>query len=260
MTSASPFVSVFELGPQQSEHPVKTVHKLGTGILGALFAGGGIAAIAFGALGAVQTAPQGMGPTLEAACLPGLIGLVCLGIGGWSLVNAWKNWGSRAAVFDRGLAVARWEDVRQIPWEEITEVWQDITKHYTNGIYTGTTHKYSIRLADDSKYSWDDKYKDIETLGRVIQSKVTNMLYPKYAAALKAGSRLEFGPLALDYNKLYSGKRELNWDDVKSVKIQGGYLSVKKEKGWFRWVGASVPQIPNFFILYALLKEFNLVE
>ncbi len=260
MTSGSPFLSVFELGPEESEHPVKLFNKLGGGILGALFVGGGIAALIVGATGAIQVFPQGLGDALGTACLPGLIALACLGIGGWCLYTAWNNWGAAVAVFDRGLAVARWDDVRQIEWDEVTAVWQAITKHYTSGIYTGTTHRYTVQLIDDTKYIWDDKYKDIETLGKAVQSKVSNALYPKYVAALKAGSRLEFGPLALDYNKLYSGKKELNWDDVKSVKIQGGFVSVKKDKGWFRWAGASVPQIPNFFILYALLKEFSLVE
>jgi hypothetical protein len=260
MTSGSPFLSVFELGVEQSEHPVKLITKLFSGILGVLLVGAGIAAALFGVMSAAGAASQGMGSALAAALLPVLICLAALGLGGWSLVSAWNIWGSAVAVFDRGLAVAHWEDVRQIPWEEVTAVWQNITKHYTNGIYTGTTHKYTVQLIDDSKYTWDDKYKDIETLGKAVQSKVTNALYPKYITALKAGSRLEFGPLALDYNKLYSGKKELNWDEVKSVKIQGGFLSIKKEKGWFRWAGASVPQIPNFFILYALLKKFKMLE
>jgi hypothetical protein len=257
---ASPFLTVFELGVQQSEHPVKLWNKLSSGILGVLLVSAGITALLFAVAGAVQGLSENFGTALSAACIPGVICIPCLGIGAWCLYTAWNNWGVAVAVFDRGLAMARWDNVRQIPWEEVTAVWQAITKHYTNGIYTGTTHQYTIQLTDDTKYKLDDKFKDIETLGRTIQSNVTNSLYPKYAAALKAGSRLEFGPLALDYNKLYSGKKELSWDDVKSVKIQGGFLSVKKEKGWFRWAGASIPQIPNFFILYALLKEFNLVE
>jgi hypothetical protein len=79
-------------------------------------------------------------------------------------------------------------------------------------------------------------------------------------AALKAGSRLEFGPLALDYNKLYAGKKELAWDEIKSIRVRGGSVSVKNEKGWFQWARSSVPQIPNFFIFYALLKNFTTVE
>lgn len=260
MASGSPFLSIFELGAEQSEHPVKLLNKWGTAILGVLLVGAGIAAFLVGLIGALSEISKDFGSALGTACLPGIIALAALALGGWCLYAAWNNWGSAAAVFDRGLAVAHFEDVRQIPWAEINAVWQEITKHYTNGIYTGTTHKYTVQLPDDTKYKFDDKYKDVETLGKAIQTNVTNALYPKYVAALKAGSRLEFGPLALDYNKIYSGKKELTWDDVKSVRVQGGYISVKKDKGWFKWAGASVPQIPNFFIFYALLKNFTSVE
>jgi hypothetical protein len=260
MPSVSPFANVFELGTPKSEHAVKWVNKWSGIIFGVILAGIGLAALLFGVVGAIQEISNGLGSALEFFCFPLIITAVCLGIGGWCLFSAWRNWGSAAAVFDRGLAVARGEDVRQIPWEDISAVWQAVTKHYTNGIYTGTTHLYTIRLTDDTKYKFDDKYKDIEPLGTAIQSNVTNTLYPKYVAALKAGSRLEFGPLALDSNKLYSGKKELAWGEVKSVRIQSGFVSVKKEKGWFRWAGATVPQIPNFFVFFALLKNFTTVE
>jgi hypothetical protein len=260
MASGSPFLTVFEMGPEESEHPVKLFHRLLVGILGILLAGAGLAAALFAVMGVIGASPQGPGNALGAACIPGMLCAAALALGVWCLYLAYKYWGSAVAVFHDGLAVARWEDVRQIPWEEVTAVWQNITKHYTNGVYTGTSHQYTIQLTDDTKYTFDDKYKDIETLGKVIQTNVTKALYPNYIAALKAGSRLEFGPLAMDYNKLYHGKKELNWDQVQSLKIQGGYVSVKQEQGWFRWAKVGVPQIPNFFILYALLKEFRMVE
>jgi hypothetical protein len=260
MPSGSPFLNVFELGTEQSEHPVKWLNKWGTGAVGVLLVGGGIAAFLVGLLATFSSLNKGVNYILEAACLPLIITVGALALGGWAIFAAWNNWGSAAAVFDRGLAVARFEDVRQVPWDEVTAVWQEITKHYTNGVYTGTTHKYTVRLTDDTKYKFDDKYKDVEALGKAIQTNVTNTLYPKYVAALKAGSRLEFGPLALDMNKIYSGKKELPWSEVKSIKVQGGFVSVKKDKGWFKWAGATVPQIPNFFIFYSLLKNFTTVE
>jgi hypothetical protein len=260
MKSVSPLLSVFDLGGLVSEHPVRLLPKWGTGILGVFLTGAGIAAVVYGVISAIQGASQSAGYAIAVTCIPALFALVTLALGAWCLFTAWNNVGSGVAVFDRGFAVAHWEDVRSVPWEDVTAVWQAITKHYTNGIYTGTSYKYTVQLVDDTKYKLDNKYKDIEALGKAIQTNVTNALYPKYVAALKAGSRLEFGPIALDYNKIYSGKKELPWDAVKSVRVQGGYLSVKKEKGWFRWSNAGVNQIPNFFILYALLKEFNLIE
>lgn len=260
MSAGSPFLNCFELGVEKSEHPITAWHKWGNLITGVLLAGSGLAALLYGALSAIGAASAGLSGIVNAVLAPGIIFLVCLLLGGWCLFSAVKNWGAGVAVFDRGFAVAHGDDARQIPWEDVTAVWQSVTKHYTNGIYTGTTHLYTVHLADDTQYKFDNKYKGVEALGKALQINVTNTLYPKYIAALKAGSRLEFGPLALDLNKLYAGKKEINWDEVKSVKIQGGFVQIKKEKGWFRWSTAGVPQIPNFFILYALLKEFKLVE
>jgi hypothetical protein len=260
MQSDSPFQSVYDLGPDQSEHPVKGLHRWGGAILGVFLTGTGVASLLYGANSALPELPRGAVVALATACIPGMIGAVTLGLGGWCLYRAWNNWGQAVAVFERGIAFARGSEVRSIPWEEVTAVWQSIAKHHTYGIYTGTSHCYTVQLNDDTRYKLDDKYREVEALGSVIQKNVTQALYPKYVAALKAGSRLEFGPLALDYNKLYSGKKELAWDEVQSIRIRGGAVSVKNEKGWFQWANSSVPQIPNFFIFYALLKNFTKVE
>jgi len=260
MQSDSAFQSVYDLGSQVSEHPIKPLNRWGGMVLGVVLTGIGVAALLFGATSALSEFASGAGSALLAACIPGMVGLAALGLGGWTLFAAWKNWGQAAALFERGFAFARGDEVRSIPWTDVTAVWQSIVKHYTNGIYTGTSHRYTVQLADDTRYVLDDKFKDVEALGSAIQKNVTQALYPKYVAALKAGSRLEFGPLAMDYNKLYAGKKELAWDEIKSIRVRGGAVSVKKDKGWFQWARTSVPQIPNFYIFYALLKNFTAVE
>lgn len=260
MQSDFAFQSIYDLGPLLSEHPVKASTRWGGAILSVLFLGIAAASLLFGATSVLSHVSTDVSAALSSACIPAILGAATLGLGGWCLYGTWNNWGQAVAVFERGFAFTRGGEARSIPWTDVTAVWQSITKHYTNGIYTGTTHRYTVQLSDDTRYKLDDKFKDIEALGSAIQKNVTQALYPKYVAALKAGSRLEFGPLALDYNKLYSGKKELAWDEIKSIRVRGGSVSVKKDKGWFSWCNSSVPQIPNFFIFYALLKNFTTVE
>lgn len=260
MQSDSPFQSVYDLGSELSQHPVKGLTLWGGILLGIFLTGTGVASLLYGATSAIAEIPRGAAYVLSAAWIPALIAAGTLALGGWCLYSSWNNWGQAVAVFERGFAFARGGEVRSVPWDEVTAVWQSVTKHYTNGIYTGTSHLYTVQLADDTRYKLNDKFKDIEALGSAVQKNVTQALYPKYVAALKAGSRLEFGPLALDYNKLYAGKKELAWDEVKSIRIRGGAVSVKKDKGWFQWTNSRVPQIPNFYILYALLKNFAPIE
>jgi hypothetical protein len=66
--------------------------------------------------------------------------------------------------------------------------------------------------------------------------------------------------LALDREKLYSGKKELRWDEIKAIKIEKGQISIRKDKAWLNWASASVPQIPNFFIFYDLIGRLAKVE
>jgi hypothetical protein len=260
MQSESPFQSVYDLGSLVSEHPVKWTHRWGNAAVGVALVGIGIGCLLFGAVNALPSLSGGSAEVLGTACILSLAGLGALALGGWCLFAAVKNWEQAVALFERGFAFAGSGGARSIPWEEVTAVWQSIVKHYTNGIYTGTSHRYTVQLSDDTRYILNDKFQAVETLGSAVQKSVTQALYPKYVAALKAGSRLEFGPLALDYNKLYAGKKELAWDEIKSIRVRGGAVSVKKDKGWFRWANSSVPQIPNFYIFYALLKNFTAVE
>jgi hypothetical protein len=228
--------------------------------LGILFTGIGAAALLYGGVSAFSQLSTDAARALGSLCIPALIGAGSLALGGWNLYSTWNNWGQAAAVFERGFAFARAGEVRSVPWSDVAAVWQSITKHYTNGIYTGTSHLYTVRLSDDTRYKLNDKFKDVEALGSAVQKNVTQALYPKYVAALKAGSRIEFGPLAMDYNNLYAGKKEISWNEVQSIRVRGGAVSVKKDKGWFAWTNSRVPQIPNFFVFYALLKNFTTVE
>ena len=58
-----------------------------------------------------------------------------------------------------------------------------------------------------------------------------------------------------------SGKKELPWAQIPSVKIEKGNISIKKEgKGWFNWAAVSVPQIPNFYIFYEIVGRITKVE
>ena len=86
------------------------------------------------------------------------------------------------------------------------------------------------------------------------------MLFPRYATAINNGQRVNFGPLGLDREHLYSGNKSLLWSEIKGVKLDRGNISVKKEGGWFSWASVTVPQVPNFFVFYALLRNFTKIE
>lgn len=201
-------------------------------------------------------------PSLEWSSFFIITGLiVAVGLGGaWWLFDTWRNWKLAAALYDKGFALQNQQGVHTIPWTDVKYVWQAITKHYRNGIYTGTTHIYTIVTNTDQKFVLNDQLKKVEELGSAIQQNVSEVLWPQYVQALQNNQRLTFGPLALDAKGLYSGNKALTWEEIKAIKIHQGTISVKKEKGWFSWATVTVPQIPNFLIFWNLVSRFAKTE
>jgi hypothetical protein len=182
-------------------------------------------------------------------------------LGASILISQWRNWRLAAALYENGLAYQSRTGIQQVAWSDVSAVWQRITRHYTNGVYTGTTHNYTIQTNTGQKIVLDDRLgKKVEELGKAVQTAVSNSLYPQYFNAIKNGQRVDFGPLALDNQKLYAGKKELRWDEIKAVKINQGTISVQKDKGWFSWTSVAVPQVPNFFIFYELVRGYTKIE
>jgi Family of unknown function (DUF6585) len=260
MDYESPLLRALELGMPRSEHPLKTLPAWSDCIAGILLTGVGIAAVFSVLSNVIRGITPGFGSILLLVFIPGMVAMAGSACGVWLLNRAWKNWGQTVAIFDRGFAIARGDELRQVPWDEVAAVWQSVVKHAANGIVTGTTHTYTIQLTDDTRFTLDEKYRDIEELGKAIQINVTNNFYPRYRAALESGSRLEFGPIALDLQKLYAGKKSLLWNDMQSIRFHGGWIYAKRNQEWQPWANIGVSQIPNFFIFYLLLKNFITVE
>lgn len=254
------FASVVGLGAFKAEYPVSQSRWTSL-ILGILLTVVGPALAVIGIyVGATAYFDYGWRRIDNSGAYIWLIGgAIALVLGLLCLWEAWRRWPLIAALYENGFALNGHGGVTQIRWDQIEAVWQNVTRHYTNGIYTGTTHTYTIKT-DTAKLSVDDKYQKVEELGQAIQRGAANALFPKYLQALKSGQRLSFGPLALDAQKLYSGKKELIWKEIKAIKIEKGYIHIKKEKGWFNWSTVTVPQVPNFFVFYTLIREFCKVE
>jgi hypothetical protein len=64
----------------------------------------------------------------------------------------------------------------------------------------------------------------------------------------------------MDREKLYAGKKELRWDEIKAIKIEKGVVAVRKDQAWLNWSSAMVPQIPNFFVFLELVSRFAKIE
>jgi hypothetical protein len=161
-------------------------------------------------------------------------------------------------------------------WDEVTYVWQAVTRHSANGSPTYTDYRYTLRLADGRSRSFRGSLTarrarasgavrlkptpgmttpvTIEQLGRLLDTEVTRAQLPTAIDRLNAGNSVSFGPLTLSPTGIAAGGQSLPWNEVAEVQTRKGVVSVRKTGKWLAWKRAQVSEIPNYFVFDALVR------
>jgi hypothetical protein len=213
----------------------------------------GLSTLILGGLAIVMIYLGITAPPTSSAWVFYLFALLFLGGAGWVAYIIYQNRDLAVQVFTDGLIYTRNGQQQVIPWDSVTNVWQQVTKHYTNGVYTGTTHVYTIERADGFKVVCNDGLENVESLGNSIQQEITRRLLPKAIEAYNAGAVLPFGKLNISKQGIGNGKEVVPWPEVKGVKLQKGYVTVNRVGKWLSWTSTTVAQTPNFFIFLTLV-------
>ena len=182
-----------------------------------------------------------------------IIGLVLLVCGVWSFINLFLNFDMRVIICEQGLVRTKKGQIEVVRWEHVDAFWQAVTKRYMNGIYTGTTHIYTLRRSDGAMFKFNDTINKVEALGNTIQREVTRVLLPRFIYAYNTGSTVTFGPLSINQQGISNSKEMLPWSQIKDLQVRKGIVSVKKEGKWFNWSTVGVARIPNFYVFMALV-------
>ena len=254
----SPLASVVGLGALKSDHTPSQQSRRNSLIGNALLVAVGLALIVGPFI--FLTYFSSRGSSDGSSIIPVCFGCFAVPFGLFGLFGVWRNRQVGAALYENGFAYVDRNGLQQVSWNDIDAVWQNITKHYRRGTYTGTTYIYTVQTRDKKRIVLDNKLAGIEQLGNEVVRGSSIALFPRYWQALQNGQRLTFGPLGIDKQGLYSGNKSLQWSEIKAIKIQQGTISVKKEGGWFNWASVTVPQVPNFYIFYDLVRRFAMVE
>lgn len=177
------------------------------------------------------------------------------GLGVWTIVNAFSQRDWRVFLFKEGVAHTKQGKTIAIRWNEATAVWQNITKHYRNGVYTGTTYHFTLTATENRKLTFTNDLTDIDKLGEVIQNEVFQILFPKYVEAYNSGQTLQFGNLSINKTGISNGKEMVSWNEVKGVNLNQGIINVKKEGKWLTWSSVTVANTPNIFIFTSIVDQ-----
>lgn len=233
--------------PRAEYHPALTVKNIILGVicllLGLAFAGGGLAA---------GQSSDGSGSMVILV----LIGLFFIAGGIYILLSGviYKGWG--VYVYENGFVFKKGNQAAQpFRWDQIEAAWHSVTRHYRNGIYTGTTHRYRVRRSDGYEVVLNDRFHKVEELGDLVHNTVTRTKIPQVFAAYNAGQTITFGPLSVSAQGIGNGKSVLPWAEVKDISIQSGYIAVSKAGKWLRWSSQPVSAVPNPFLFIALVRR-----
>lgn len=187
--------------------------------------------------------------------LMSLMGFFFGGMGAWMVYSGFNQRDWRVFLFKDGLSHTKQGKTTVIHWNEAVAVWQNITKHYRNGVYTGTTYHYTLTATDNRKLTFNNDLTEIEKLGQAIQNEVFNALFPKYVASYNNGQTLQFGKLSISKAGISNGKEMIPWPEVKGVSLDRGIINVKKEGKWLTWSSVTVGQTPNIFIFTSIVDQ-----
>lgn len=251
------FTGVLGMGAPRAYHPVRKVTRIGNLGLLLLLLAGAAGVFLFGVYDAYQ-AYQRHGPAMIADRLtgPAIFALVLALLGLWAGWGLYANWKKGAAVYENGFAYRDRKGLRFWRWGEVASMRSAITRHYTNGIYTGTTHVYTLHNRQGEKLVLADQLNKVEDLAKAVEEGIFPLLYEQAARQYNNGETLAAGPVLVNRGGIQIGKKNYPWTEVEQISIHQGFLKVsKKGGGWFSGASASVSAIPNLRVLLSIINQ-----
>lgn len=245
------------LGAPKRYFPVKNLNRVGSLVAFIIFLGGSILVFLYG-LYVAYAAYQKHGPALivDKLAVPVVIAIIMLLLGLAAGRYALGNWNRGVGVYELGFAIRDRKGIRIWRWEEVISLTSAVTRHYTNGIFTGTTHVYRLFNRQNQRLVLNDIYTKVEELAKAIQDGIFPILYDRAAQQYNAGQILAFGPVVISKDGIQIGKKTYPWTEVQQVSIHRGILKVsKKGGGWFSGASASASVIPNLNVLLNIIYQ-----
>jgi hypothetical protein len=251
------YISVTGLGARRGYFPIKNWNRWGRLVIFLILVAGSVLVLLFG-IYATYLAYQQHGAAMIDDKLPGplVIALFLFALGmlaGW---GAYTNWNKAVAVYERGFAFNDRKGLQVWRWEDVVSMRSAITRHYTNGIYTGTTHIYTLYNRQNQRLVLADSFSKLEELANLIDNSIFPLLYEHAADQYNTGQEIVSGPVAISKAGITIGKKTYPWKDVKEVSVHRGILKVsRKEGGWFSGASASTAAIPNLRVLLTIIHQ-----
>ncbi|MFH1524290.1 MAG: DUF6585 family protein [Chloroflexota bacterium] len=251
------FKSVIELGAPKRYFPIKNLNRVSSLVAGIILIGGSVLAFLYGVYKAYW-AYQKHGPALlgDELTWPVIISVILFLLGLTACWSAYVNWKKGVALFELGFAVRDRKGIRSWRWEDVASLTSAVTRHYSSGIYTGTSHVYTLYNQRNKRIILSNIYVKVEELAGAIEECIYPLLYGRAVDQYNTGKILVFGPVAVSKAGIQIGKKTYPWRAVKEVSIYQGTLKVaKKGGGWFSGANTAAASIPNLRVLLTIIYQ-----
>lgn len=160
-------------------------------------------------------------------------------------------------LFDGGMIViGKHARISAFRWEQMS-VMQNITRHYRNGVYTGTTYRYTLNDGRGEPIVIGNAFAFPEQWGPMIQEAVTRAQLPTAVDAILRGETLRFGDIDINGGGLAVGRKSVTWSQIEKIEIKQGYVSVSVAGKWLSLTTKAVSQIPNVFVFLTLSERLQ---
>lgn len=185
-----------------------------------------------------------------------------------NVLGKFKDSGVRVYEFESGLVRQKIGEPPQVfRWDRIAEVRQSSTAHYVHGAYFGTWFTYTITRDDGVSMTISGSYFDpslrgnadpdstssrYEALGRSVVLKVSNIQLPRALETLSKGGSLTFGDITISAAGVHTRQSLVPWPEITEVKVDKGYVRIKRANKILALSNRPVAQIPNFPLFITL--------
>jgi hypothetical protein len=133
-------------------------------------------------------------------------------------------------------------------WDQIAFVWQRIVRYYRNGVYAGTSFKFTVQRNDGVQMVITQIFRSGNDLGACIQREVTSRLAPQALASVQHGQTQPFGRFSLSRQGLTTPREMLPWSEVRQVSASGGWLMIQRHDQRKGISYGKVDKIPNLYV------------
>lgn len=163
----------------------------------------------------------------------------------------------RVSLHTEGIVYQSCLGSKEMRWEEVEKFYYSATRQRVNFVPVGTYYTYKLVGAGGMKISFGNRIARASEAGNHLIELTGKPLFERLAAIYNSGAELDFGPIKLQRERGFRLKRLFRWQElplnqVASYRIEAGQVYIFKV-GQKYSTGFAVSQVPNAFVLHALL-------